>query len=133
MSYGLSDPKVFDEQAIRINKEIEICRKVVETIQTSGWQEIIAPLIDRMIMDVVGNKIGNKWVGGLLDKARKDERREYYVGYKQALIDLHNRIYAHETQIKIKEDQVKQLSDLKKKGFKQPLVDDTKYNLKESV
>ena len=94
----------------KLERDVSICRKVVTTLETQGWKDVIAPLIDKMIIDIVGGKIKGKWVSGLLNRAKSEEKREYYIGYKQALIDLHNRTHAYEVQFKIKTDE---LSDLK--------------------
>lgn len=88
----------------KINEILATCHRVKESVDTKGWQEIIEPMIDKSIQDILGGKVGGKWHGGLLDKARKDERREYYIGYKQALIDLHTRVYAYVNSIKMYDD-----------------------------
>ena len=79
-----------------LNDAMSVCQKVKDMLTTDGWKSIGEPLIDKMIGDVVGRKMSNgRWDCGAINKARKDERREYYVGYKQALIDLHNRLYTY--------------------------------------
>lgn len=99
------------DRELRINEEIKnindilaTCHRVKESVDTKGWQEIIEPMIDKSIQDILGAKVNGKWHGGLVDKARKDEKREYYIGYKQALIDLHTRVYAYINTIKVYED-----------------------------
>lgn len=84
-------------------------------------------------MDIVGSKVDGVWYGGLLDRARKEEKREYYIGYKQALIDLHLRIYAYKKALKVTEDKRNRLVEEKHSGkkFTVPLLDDTSYNLEK--
>ena len=89
------------KQVQDINTILSECQRVSATLGSRGWVEIVEPLIDKMIGDVTGSKVEGRWSGGLLDRARKDERREFYVGYKQALIDLHTRIYAYVNNIEI--------------------------------
>jgi hypothetical protein len=115
----------------RLNRDLTICRDVKETIFTPGWLNTIGPLIDRMIIDVVGGKIGDTWTSGKLDRAKKEERREFYVGYKQALIDLHSRIMFHKDQITVLEERLKQVQKSKEEKYRVPLVDDTRYKLEE--
>ena len=104
----------------QLNKDLKICNKVQETVNTDGWKSIISPLIDKSIIDVLGGQIDGKWVSGLLDRAKKDERREYYIGYKQALIDLSQRINFFLEQIPLKQDELKHMSE-KKNKYIQPM------------
>lgn len=94
---------------IQLKEDLKLCNKVRQTVSSEGWQEVIGPLIDKTIIDVVGGKIDGKWVSGYIDKARKDEKREYYIGYKQAMIDLYQRIYNYIDQIPLKEDEAKRM------------------------
>ena len=115
----------------QLNDKLGLCNKVNETINTAGWKEVIEPMIDKMIMDIVGSKVNGKWYGGLLDRAKKEERREFYVGYKQALIDLHQRVYAYILAIEHAKQKVEHLIANKDVKYKVPLVDDTSYNLEK--
>ena len=110
-----------------VNKTISICRKVKETLETSGWKDVIAPIIDREIIDVVGGKIGDTWVGGKISRARLDERREYWVGYKQALMNLSNRIMFHLDELKRSEESLKVLEGDKARGPRIPMLEDSRY------
>lgn len=120
-----------DAEGKRVSKEASICRDVKDTVESNGWKNTISPLIDRMIIDVVGGKIGDTWTSGKLDRAKKEERREFYVGYKQALIDLHSRVYFHLAQLKHLEEQLTQLQKEKEERYRIPLVDDTRYRMEE--
>jgi hypothetical protein len=115
------------EEQKKLSKQMSICQKVYMTLTSEGWRDIIEPLIDRMIIDVAGGKIGDTWVSGKLDKARTDERREFYIGYKQALIDLLGRAKFHITQLPLLEEKMKQLSSDLNPKFRQPMVEDTRY------
>ena len=112
----------------RLNEIMSLCERVAQTLSTSGWREIIEPLMDKMITDIAGCKMPNgRWHGGLLDKARKDERREYYIGYKQALVDLHKRIYGYVDSVPRLKDQRVELIKIGSAKTSIPLVSDTRY------
>lgn len=111
----------------KLNKQLEICRRVKDTIESDGWKNTILPTLDRMIIDTVGGKIGDTWVSGKLDRAKKEERREFWIGYKQALMDLHSRVMFHLQQLPILEDNLKELQKEKEERYRVPLVDDTRY------
>lgn len=119
--------ELITESEKRLNRDVVICRAVKEVIDGDGWKNTIAPLIDKMIIDIVGGKIADVWSSGKLDRAKKDERREFYIGYKQALIDLHGRIMSHLVQLPMLEDRIKELQKEKEGRFRVPLVDDERY------
>lgn len=110
----------------KLNETIRTCRLVEETLDTKGWTEVVEPLLDKMINDLLGSKVNGKWNGGILDRARKDEKREFYIGYKQALIDLHTRIYAYKNNIKILENKKDSLIDAATLKYTVPMKD-TRY------
>ena len=116
-----------DQELKRVNEQLKLCKMVEEVVTLSGWKEVIEPLIDKSILDVTGGKVDGRWYGGLLDRARKDERREYYVGYKQALIDFHRRVMAYVEGIKVLDSKREGLLGEKSPKYTLPLVDDTKY------
>jgi hypothetical protein len=130
MSYS---PQEFNLQIDRdlkeISKKMSVCKKVCDTLDSDGWNDILSPLLDRMIIDVVGGKIGDTWVSGKLDRAKKEERREFYIGYKQALIDFHARAYFHAMQLDKLKEQQKDLTASKQERYRQPLVEDTSYGV----
>jgi hypothetical protein len=126
----MDKPELYLENEIKkANEDLSRCRKVEATVETPGWKEVIEPLLDKTIMDITGGKINGKWYGGLLDRARKDERREYYIGYKQALIDLQRRIMACVDGVAQLESKVNNLKLDSKPRFKTPMVDDTRYGV----
>ncbi len=124
----MNQPELLVEAEInKLNDTIKSCRVVEETVSTEGWKTVIEPLIDKMIMDITGSKVAGKWYGGLLDRAKKDERREFYIGYKQALIDLHRRVGAYVDSVAIYEGKKKELIRSKNVKYTQPMLDDTRY------
>lgn len=122
------------EQSLRVEVELQklndtlgSCKQVADTVGSNGWKNVIEPLIDKSILDIVGGKVNGKWYGGLLDRARKDERREFYIGYKQALIDLHRRIRAYVDNVELYESKKQELIKNKEPKFTRPMIDDTRY------
>jgi hypothetical protein len=120
--------KRIEEELKRLNQELSICHEVKATLDSPGWKDTIAPLIDRLIIEVAGGKLGDTWVSGKLDKARKNERREFWIGYKQALIELHGRIMFHSQQLQLLEDRIKSLQVSMQERYRVPLMDDTRYS-----
>jgi hypothetical protein len=116
-----------------LNEVVSVCNKVKTTLETDGWKDIIEPLIDKTITDITGCKMPNgRWHGGLLDRAKKDEKREFYIGYKQALIDFHRRIWAYTDSIKRIEEERGQLVSGSKKAYTTPMIDDVRgYGYKD--
>jgi hypothetical protein len=80
-----------------------------------------------MIITILGGKVDGKWISGRVDRARSDERREFHIGSKQALIEFHQRAYAHVRQIELIENQLKNISAEKKLGYRVPM-EETRYN-----
>jgi hypothetical protein len=115
-----------NESEKKTNKSLAICRAVKETVESDGWKNTIGPLIDKMIIDVVGGKIGDVWLLGKLDRAKKEERQDFYIGYKQALIDLHGRVMFHKQQLPMLEDNLVAIQKEKVERFRIPMVDDNK-------
>jgi len=129
MSYQPEQQQVlFDERQKKLSRDITICQKVQTTLNSPGWQEILGPILEKMILEVLGGKIGDAYINGRLDRARTDERREYHIGYKQALIDFYNRSFNHIRQLPLLEEQLKMLKTNYDKGTRVPM-EDTRYNL----
>lgn len=129
MSYSPREQGVlFDERQKKLNRDLGICQKVQNTLESQGWQEILGPILEKMILEVTGGKLGDVYVNGKLDRARTDERREFHIGYKQALIVFYNRAFNHIRQMPIIEEQLKSLKQDYDRGTRVPM-EDTRYNL----
>ena len=102
----------FKDKKKRYFEQITLGQRVQATLSTKGWQEVIKPLIEKMIVDVVGGKQGDTWNNGLLSRARSDEKREFYIGYKQFGIDLYNRVQAYVYNIQVAENKIKEIQDI---------------------
>jgi len=128
MSYSDSEHlNLVSEEIKKLVRDATICREVKNVVESRGWKETIGPIIDRMIMDVLGGKIGDTWLAGKLNRARSEEKREFYIGYKQALIEFHNRVLFHLDELRRIEETLKTMEIEKNKGPRIPMVEDTRY------
>jgi hypothetical protein len=100
-----------EQELKRLNDQLRAARKVDKTIKTKGWKDIVQPIIDKMIMDTLGGKVGNTWVNGAISKPDTVKESEYYIGYKQALIDFNNRIWNYKECIKTIQDRIKEVQE----------------------
>jgi len=65
---------------------------IEEVFKTKGWRTLIEPILDEMIVSVLGKKSNGLWLKGHFIKSRKDEKKEFYIGYACALQELNNSI-----------------------------------------
>lgn len=71
-------------------------KMVADLVETEGWKQIVSPLIDKMIVDVVGGKEGSVWnTGSFGDKRLGEVKADRLLWYRQALIELNNHIYSY--------------------------------------
>lgn len=90
-------------------------RLVQETMNTRGWKEIIEPMLDQMIMDVVGAKANGRWYAGAFgNKKMGNVKAENLVWYRQALIEFHQYVYSYI-------DAAVQAKQRKKEGNEKPV------------
>jgi len=69
--------------------------QVGDTLSTDGWINHIAPLLDKMIVDVLGGKQGDRWISaphGIGEEKISVDYLRFLLGYKAAVIDVHSRI-----------------------------------------
>ena len=104
------DTLKLNERAKVLNKKLTACRSVKRVLTQKGWRDIIQPLLDAMIDDVVGYKRGKIYVNGALSKPEQD-KHEYFVGYKQALMDFNNRVWNYPESIEIISKQIHHLEE----------------------
>ncbi len=127
MSYQ-EDDQTFKENTQRdidkLHKDANICRRVQATLETPGWKEIIGPTLDRMIVDVLGGKVGNMWYYGSLQKADDTDHMQYLAGYKQGLIKYHNQVYNHLRVLEAKRKEIVRLEKAKSAGYQVPMLEE---------
>ena len=104
-------------------KKLAICLKVKETLDTPGWKEIIEPIIDKTIIDTIGGKIGGRWTGGSLTRAIREDKKEFYLGGRQYLIDTLNRIYGFIDNIDILEHSIKSIESALNAPIEAPMME----------
>lgn len=111
------------EQAKIYNKKITVCRRVKKLTSDKTWKDIIQPLLDAMIEDVVGGKSNNIYKNGHLCAPGKDY--EYFTAYKQALMDFNNRVWGYTNSIEPLKKQVKSIEEkvLGKEKYTNPMLD----------
>ena len=90
------DSRAQNEYNLRkLGREIDQSEKVLVTLNTPGWKEIIGPILDKMIEDVVGGKRDGRWHNGALDDKRLGEiKLQNLCWYKRGLTDFHT--YVHQ-------------------------------------
>jgi len=105
------------------NKKITTCRKVKKLVTNKTWADIIQPLLDAMIEDVVGGKVDNVYKNGHLCKPA--ENYEYFTGYKQGLMDFNNRVWNYVNSIEPLKKQVKSIEKkvLGEETYTHPMID----------
>jgi len=89
-----------DHQALERLKElsrlIDVGEKVRETLESRGWIEVIRPMLDKMIVDVIGGKENERWHNGSLDDQRLGEAKaKELLAYKRALTDFFSYVYQY--------------------------------------
>jgi len=72
---------------------IDTGHKVEDVLNSPGWKDVVEPLMDKMIADLMGGKQEGRYHNGLLDnKKLGEEKLQVLVSYKRALVDLHTYI-----------------------------------------
>ena len=115
----------------QLHERINISQKVSQTLSSSGWIEYIGPILEKMIVSIIGGKINKSFVSGELSNAEyTPQKRDFYLGYKQGLIDFYNRIITTAEFEEKGKEALKKLEIEKDAGFVLPMTD-SPYNLKE--
>ena len=122
------DLRQLDEQEHILQLDISLCKAVEAALNSEGWRKILGPTLDRMIIDVVGGKVGNTWFYGELQKSKTEDDKAFFVGYKQGLIKFHNQIHNHLRILKSKEGQLKAIEKDRTAGFNVPLLGEVEEN-----
>ena len=77
-----------------LNSIIDLGNRAREVLESRNWKEIFEPLLDNMIIDVLGGKIDGRWVNGAIDKVEEvEEKLRYLQAYKAALVSVHSAFY----------------------------------------
>lgn len=107
----------------QLKSKLKKAEQLEKTVKSKGYKEFISPLIDRMIEDIdaqVSSKKKNGiWYQGVNATPKNIKDNDYYARlfyYKQALIDLSNRVTS----------QVKSIENLKKSITKLETEPETK-------
>jgi hypothetical protein len=120
----LNPQDLLDLKRKKKNELIAMGRLVKDTLQSEGWVKVGEPLLNKMIMDIMGGFRDGEWSMGVLNKCKKDETISYYIGYKQALIDYHNRLNAYVKNIKFEEESLKIMDEDLKEKYTIPMLEE---------
>ena len=114
---------VLDKQQVKLYDDIRTCEKVKETIETEGWNKIILPSLNRMIVEELGGRLGNNWTYGRIQKETDSNNIWVSIGRKQALLEFHNHVYNYVKMIKTLHSQVAGIDEELKGEFTIPMMD----------
>ena len=79
-----------------LSKLIDSGEQVKAMTDTDGWKLHIEPVLNKMIIDVMGGIENGRWTNGSLDqKDLGEEKAKELIAYKRALVDLHKYIYQY--------------------------------------
>jgi len=103
--------KLVDERRQKINATITTGKLVRDLTEHTAWSMIIAPLLDKMLIDVLGgkNKDGT-WHAGTITLDEKHST-DYYIGYRQFGIDFVNRVMHFVNSIPANELKLRQIDN----------------------
>ena len=126
MSYTNLEPAEVQDLNQSKKKQFEklrVCGLVKTLINSQGWQEIVLPSLNRMIVDEVGGKLGDNWTYGKIQTSKETDKIWFHIGRKQALLEFHNHVYNHLKAIKVIENNLKELNEELKGEFEQPMME----------
>lgn len=108
--------------------ENEIIRRgkiIEEVMSTKGWKELIEPVFDEMIESVIGRKRNGRWFSGHFVKSRKDEKKEFYIGYTSGIQELWNSIHNYVDAAEVTKKRIKERGEEEKQNKAQvPMIND---------
>jgi len=113
------------ERKQNLYKKLRVCGIVNETLETTGWQEIIGPLIEKRINSVVGYKNEDEvYVSGFIDG---DTNLEYYNGYRAGCMAIWNDIYNHKSALIRINKEIETTNNVEKDNSVTVPMEDTRY------
>ena len=80
-----------------IEKRIVAGEQVSLMLESNAWKEYVGPLLDRMIVDIIGGKENGRWLSTppkLNERTIATEEFRFLLGYKASLIDFHDGIHS---------------------------------------
>ena len=105
----------------KASNQLATCEKVSETLKTPGWLDVLQLILDRMIDDIIGAKHGRSYRYGQISRPDQVEKTEFWLGYKQALMDYNNRVWAYIERKENIEKRIARINTAIEKGEVQPL------------
>lgn len=121
-------PTKAEQQVIANGKLIE------EVFKTKGWKTLIEPMFDEMVASVIGTKKNGLWLKGHFIKSRKEEKKEFYIGYACAIQELWNSIQNYPNSAEaIKRRIAERAEEEKESNIQIPLVNDAEEEDSEPI
>jgi len=106
-------------------REIIANGKLIESVfKSQGWKKLIAPVFDEMITSVIGCKDNGRWKTGYFIRARKEERKDFHIGYACALQELWNSIQNYVSSAEAIQKMIEERDELPKRPVQIPMVND---------
>ena len=111
-------------------KLVDNAKMLKQTMETDGWRQIVSPLLDKMIVDIVGFKRDSgEWMSGSYgDKRLGEIKADRLLWYRQALIEFNKHLFSYFRTGKGAQERLKKVRKTKSKT---PMLD-SKYNHKET-
>jgi hypothetical protein len=79
-----------------LSKLIDSGEQVKAMTDTDGWKLHIEPVLNKMIIDVMGGIENGRWTNGSLDqKDLGEEKAKELIAYKRALVDFIRYVYQY--------------------------------------
>ena len=81
-------------QIEQLNEIISVGDKVEELINCDTWKEYVEPILDKMIVDILGGKVNGRYVSApqQVEESKCDlPALKFLLGYKAGLIMFHEK------------------------------------------
>jgi hypothetical protein len=117
------EQEILNDTEKRLYEKLRVCRLVEATLKTQGWQEIILPSLERMIVEELGGKLKDNWVYGKIQEANSTDNVWFHLGAKQRLMELHNHIYNYVKAIEKINGRLKQIEAERRGEFDRPMME----------
>lgn len=104
-------------------------KMVSDMMGTRGWKTLVEPLFDEMITSVIGLKKNGRWLTGHMVKSRKDEKKEFYIGYLCGLQELCNSIQNYPFSAEVIKKRMEEVAETETEVI--PMVNDDEENVQD--
>lgn len=96
-----------------------------EMMATRGWKQLAEPALKEMIESVIGRQQPNgRWAPGHFVRSRKDEKKEFYIGYVCALQEFNNSVLNYVFLAEAMKSRIVEREAEGRKPLQMPMVND---------